>query len=82
MVHSPDKLECKSHGFQLSPNKNRVYDIDKDGFISNGELFAVLKKMVGENLHDTQLQQIVDKTIMIHDKVSGGLRAHVTSGWN
>lgn len=50
----------------------RVYDIDKDGFISNGELFAVLKKMVGENLHDTQLQQIVDKTIMIHDKDGDG----------
>ena len=25
--------------------------------------------MVGNNLKDTQLQQVVDKTIMIHDRV-------------
>ena len=48
----------------------RIYDIDNDGFISNGELFQVLKMMVGSNLKDTQLQQIVDKTILIADKVS------------
>ena len=41
----------------------RVYDIDRDGFIANGELFLVLKMMVGSNLSDVQLQQIVDKTI-------------------
>ena len=46
----------------------KVYDIDRDGFISNGELFIVLKMMVGSNLKDTQLQQIVDKTIMEADK--------------
>ena len=40
-----------------------IYDMDRDGFISNGELFQVLKMMVGSNLKDTQLQQIVDKTI-------------------
>jgi serine/threonine-protein phosphatase 2B regulatory subunit len=39
----------------------KIYDIDKDGFISNGELFQVLKMMVGSNLKDSQLQQIVDK---------------------
>jgi serine/threonine-protein phosphatase 2B regulatory subunit len=47
----------------------RIYDIDKDGFISNGELFQVLKMMVGNNLKDAQLQQIVDKTIFVADKV-------------
>ena len=36
----------------------QVYDIDNDGFIGNGELFTVLKKMCGDNLADTQLQQI------------------------
>ena len=36
----------------------RVYDIDRDGFISNGELFIVLKMMVGSNLKDQQLQQV------------------------
>jgi Ca2+-binding EF-hand superfamily protein len=28
----------------------KVYDVDRDGFISNGELFLVLKMMVGNNL--------------------------------
>lgn len=36
--------------------------MDRDGFISNGELFLVLKMMVGNNLKDQQLQQIVDKS--------------------
>ncbi|KAJ3108274.1 Calcineurin subunit B [Phlyctochytrium planicorne] len=45
----------------------KVYDMDRDGFISNGELFLVLKMMVGNNLRDNQLQQIVDKTIMEAD---------------
>ena len=47
----------------------KIYDIDNDGYISNGELFQVLKMMVGSNLKDTQLQQIVDKTILFADKV-------------
>lgn len=50
----------------------KVYDVDRDGFISNGELFIVLKMMVGTNLKDVQLQQIVDKTIMEADKDHDG----------
>ncbi|KAL7413195.1 calcium/calmodulin-dependent protein phosphatase [Mrakia frigida] len=50
----------------------KVYDMDRDGFISNGELFLVLKMMVGSNLKDQQLQQIVDKTIMEADKDGDG----------
>lgn len=50
----------------------RIYDIDNDGFISNGELYQVLKMMVGNNLKDTQLQQIVDKTILFADKDRDG----------
>ncbi|PKI83471.1 Calcineurin subunit B [Malassezia vespertilionis] len=50
----------------------KVYDIDRDGYISNGELFLVLKMMVGGNLKDQQLQQIVDKTIMEADKNGDG----------
>ncbi|WFD18621.1 Calcineurin subunit B [Malassezia caprae] len=50
----------------------KVYDMDRDGFISNGELFIVLKMMVGGNLKDQQLQQIVDKTIMEADKNGDG----------
>ncbi|OXT09765.1 hypothetical protein B9K03_12105, partial [Rothia sp. Olga] len=49
-----------------------IYDIDKDGFISNGELYIVLKIMVGNNLDDDQLQQIVDRTIMENDKDGDG----------
>jgi len=50
----------------------KVYDVDRDGYISNGELFLVLKMMVGNNLKDSQLQQIVDKTIMEADKDGDG----------
>ena len=31
----------------------KIYDIDNDGFIGNGELFSVLKMMVGDNLSDS-----------------------------
>lgn len=50
----------------------QVYDMDGDGFISNGELFQVLKMMVGDNLDNIQLQQIVDKTILEADKDHDG----------
>jgi len=50
----------------------KVYDIDRDGYISNGELFIVLKMMVGSNLKDQQLQQIVDKTMMEADMDGDG----------
>eukprot|EP00049_Salpingoeca_infusionum_P014096 m.262675 g.262675 ORF g.262675 m.262675 type:complete len:203 (+) comp15595_c0_seq7:3451-4059(+) len=50
----------------------KIYDVDCDGFISNGELFQVLKLMVGSNLKDAQLQQIVDKTIIYADKDGDG----------
>jgi serine/threonine-protein phosphatase 2B regulatory subunit len=46
--------------------------MDRDGYISSGELFLVLKMMVGTNLKDVQLQQIVDKTIMEADKDGDG----------
>ncbi|TRY83066.1 hypothetical protein DNTS_004474 [Danionella cerebrum] len=52
--------------------EQKIYDMDKDGYISNGELFQVLKMMVGNNLKDTQLQQIVDKTIINADKDGDG----------
>ena len=46
--------------------------MDNDGYISNGELFQVLKMMVGNNLKETQLQQIVDKTVLNADKDGDG----------
>jgi len=60
-------------------NKNRkflftfkLYDVDSDGFISNADLFHVLKAMVGSNLNDVQLQQLVDRTILQGDKDKDG----------
>lgn len=50
----------------------KIYDMDKDGYISNGELYQVLKMMVGNNLKDHQLQQIVDKTIIHADSDGDG----------
>jgi serine/threonine-protein phosphatase 2B regulatory subunit len=50
----------------------RVYDLDNDGFISNGELYMTLKLMVGNNIKDTELQQIVDKSIITGDKDGDG----------
>lgn len=36
--------------------KNRfafhMYDVDNDGFISNGDLYDIIKMMVGDNLDD------------------------------
>ncbi|KAI5956332.1 CNB1 [Candida jiufengensis] len=49
-----------------------IYDIDRDGYIGNGELFIVMKMMVGKNLKDEELQQIVDKTIMEADHDGDG----------
>ena len=43
-----------------------IYDVDKDGYISNDDLYQILKLMIGQNknLNDKQLQQIVDRTFM------------------
>ena len=46
----------------------RIYDIDNNGFISDVELFQVLKTMVGDNLKDFQIQEIVDMTIRSADE--------------
>lgn len=49
-----------------------MYDVNGDGFISNGDLFHILKAMVGSNLTDVQLQQLVDRTILQGDKDKDG----------
>merc|ERR1711892_1338527 len=51
---------------QQNPLVQRVIEIFDDD--QNGEVFQVLKMMVGNNLKETQLQQIVDKTILFADK--------------
>jgi len=45
----------------------KMYDIDGDEKISNKDLFKTLQVMVGNNLTDVQLQQIVDKTFIEGD---------------
>ncbi|GET88440.1 calcineurin B subunit, putative [Leishmania tarentolae] len=45
----------------------KMYDIDGDGRISNRDLFQMLSIMVGANLSQMQLQQIVDKTFIEAD---------------
>ena len=42
-----------------------IYDLDNDGFISNGELYTILKTMVGNNLKPEQLQQLVVSPILV-----------------
>lgn len=50
----------------------QVYDVNEDGFISNGDLFSVLKMMIGSNLNDVQLQQLVDRTLVKADEDGDG----------
>ena len=72
LLHDQGKESLWVYNTFLSSVAFRIYDIDQDGFISNGELFQVLKTMVGSNLTDKQLQEIVDKTILYADKDGDG----------
>ena len=49
-----------------------VYDIDKDGFVGNKDLFLTMKTMIGQDLSDAQIQNIVDKTIQDMDDDKDG----------
>jgi serine/threonine-protein phosphatase 2B regulatory subunit len=42
--------------------------MDGDGYLSNGDLFNCLKMLVGDNLTDIQVQQLVDRSILAADK--------------
>jgi len=46
--------------------------VNDDGYISNGDLFQTLKILVGDNLTDIQLQQLVDRTLIAADKDMDG----------
>ncbi|KAK6199965.1 protein phosphatase, calcineurin B [Scheffersomyces amazonensis] len=50
----------------------KIYDMDRDGFIGNGELYIVMRMMVGNNLNEIQLQEIVDRTIIENDQDGDG----------
>lgn len=49
-----------------------VYDIDNDGFISVAELYTILKMIVGNDLSDTQLKDIVNKSFFDADRDRDG----------
>lgn len=51
------KLAAGTDELQKTKFAFDVYDINKDGHISNGELFAVMKMMVGNNLNDQQVRR-------------------------
>ena len=44
-----------------------IYDVDMDGYLSNGDLFKTLKLLVGDNLNEIQIQQLVDRSIIAID---------------
>eukprot|EP01054_Gregarina_sp_Poly1_P007728 Gregarina_sp_Poly_1__7727@NODE_4364_length_623_cov_125_127698_g2902_i0_p1_GENE_NODE_4364_length_623_cov_125_127698_g2902_i0NODE_4364_length_623_cov_125_127698_g2902_i0_p1_ORF_typecomplete_len182_score24_65EFhand_7/PF13499_6/0_0033EFhand_7/PF13499_6/1_2e09EFhand_7/PF13499_6/4_2e15EFhand_1/PF00036_32/0_016EFhand_1/PF00036_32/1_3e05EFhand_1/PF00036_32/1_6e06EFhand_1/PF00036_32/4_1e07EFhand_5/PF13202_6/2_2e03EFhand_5/PF13202_6/0_0027EFhand_5/PF13202_6/0_012EFhand_5/PF13202_6/0_0029EFhand_5/PF13202_6 len=67
------KLTAGTDEYQKTKFAFDIYDVNKDGFISNGELFTVMKMMVGNNLNDNQLQQLVDRTILQADKDGDGM---------
>jgi serine/threonine-protein phosphatase 2B regulatory subunit len=46
--------------------------MDGDGYLSNGDLFKSLKLLVGDNLTDIQVQQLVDRSILAADKDMDG----------
>lgn len=46
----------------LSTVAFRVYDVDEDGAISEDDLFAVMKLLVGDNLSPGALRIVVQKT--------------------
>lgn len=51
----------------------RVYDVDGDGFVSEEDLEAVLKMMVGDNIADDSLHRVVRKVFADADKDGDGL---------
>ena len=50
----------------------QIYDLNGDGYISNGDLYNSLKMLVGDNLTDIQVQQLADRTMIAADKDMDG----------
>ena len=59
--------QFSSHGDRETKLKFafKIYDMDNDGYITYEDLIQVLKLMVGSNLKDDQLKQLVNRTIHI-----------------
>ncbi|MES1923456.1 Calcineurin subunit B type 1, partial [Bonamia ostreae] len=65
--------------FCKTDNKNekiefvfKMYDVNNDGFISNGDLFKSIELMVGNNLSKKEIQELVDRTIFEADQDKDG----------
>ena len=51
----------------------KIYDLNNDGYISNGEIFKTIQMLVGDNMEDVQIQQVVDRTMIEADQDGDGL---------
>lgn len=61
------KLKCLWMNALILVVAFQVYDVNQDGFIDTSDLFTIVKLMVGNNLENDQVQQIVDQTILDAD---------------
>ena len=50
----------------------RIYDVDGDGFVGHSDMVEVMKAMVGENVTDEKLLEIVSNTIEAWDVDNDG----------
>lgn len=71
-IMGTSQFSVKGHPEEKLRFAFNIYDMDRDGYISNGELFQVLKMIVVDSLQDWQLQQLVDKTIILLDRDGDG----------
>ncbi|XP_063713667.1 calcineurin subunit B type 1-like [Symsagittifera roscoffensis] len=62
-IHGLSQFSVKGDETQKMRFAFNIYDVNGDGYISNSELYHVLKIMAGSNLSTRQLQQVVDKTM-------------------
>jgi serine/threonine-protein phosphatase 2B regulatory subunit len=51
----------------------RIFDVAGDGYIDSEELFIIVKLMVGKNLTDSAIQDLVEKTILEADGDKDGV---------
>ena len=51
----------------------KIYDYNGDGYISNGDLYHMIKLMVKDSLGDIHIQQLVDRTMQAADLDKDGL---------
>jgi serine/threonine-protein phosphatase 2B regulatory subunit len=49
-----------------------MYDKDEDGFIDKNDMFALMKLMIGNELSEAQISEIVEKTLQDLDEDKDG----------